>query len=185
MTPEERDFTETTLFSKTVHRGRLLHVLEDEVRLPDGRHTRREYVRHPGAVMMLPFLDSGTVVLVRQFRYALGRHFLELPAGKIDEGEEPLATARRELKEECGYSAASWKHLATLHPCVGYSDERIELFIARELSPVGEALDDGEFLEVVTTPLEQALGWVRSGAITDAKTIVGLLWAERITAAGW
>ncbi|MBI2295790.1 MAG: NUDIX hydrolase, partial [Betaproteobacteria bacterium] len=108
MTDKTPDFTERTFSSKTVYRGNLLHVLEDEVRLPDGRHARREYIRHPGAVMMLPFLDRDTVVLVRQYRYPLGRHFLEVPAGKIDEGEEPLATAQRELKEECGYSAASW-----------------------------------------------------------------------------
>jgi len=179
MTTKPPDFTEHTLASNTVYRGNLLHVLEDEVRLPDGRLARREYVRHPGAVMMLAFLDPGTVVLVRQFRYALGRHFIELPAGKIDAGEEPLATARRELREECGYSAASWKHLATVHPCVGYSDERIELFLARELARVPEGPDDGEFLEVVTAPLGEALGWVRSGAITDVKTIVGLLWADK------
>lgn len=183
--PKETDFTETTLNSKTVYRGNLLHVLEDEVRLPDGRSARREYVRHPGAVMMLPFLDRDTVVLVRQYRYPLGRHFLEVPAGKIDHGEEPLATAQRELREECGYRAASWRHLTTLHPCIGYSDERIEFFIARDLTPAGRAPGEGEFLEVVTMPFEQALERVRSGAITDAKTVAGLLWAERIAAGGW
>jgi ADP-ribose pyrophosphatase len=108
-----------------------------------------------------------------------------VPAGKIDHGEEPLATAQRELREECGYSAASWRHLTTLHPCIGYSDERIEFFIARDLTPAGRAPGEGEFLEVVTTPFEQALERVRSGAITDAKTVAGLLWAERIAAGAW
>ncbi|MBM3358090.1 MAG: NUDIX hydrolase [Betaproteobacteria bacterium] len=177
--PKHTDFTETTISSKTVYRGNLLHVLEDEVQLPDGARSWREYVRHPGAVMMVPFLDRDTVLLVRQFRYPLGRHFLELPAGKIDRGEEPIATARRELREECGYAAGSWDHLATFHPCVGYSDERIELYLARELAEAGSAPDDGEFIETRPTALAQALAWVRDGTITDAKTVIGLLWADR------
>ena len=173
------DFTETQLSSKTVYRGRLLHVLEDEVRLPDGGRARREYIRHPGAAMMLPFLDAKTVVLVRQYRYPLGRHFLEIPAGKIDPGEDPLAAARRELKEECGFEAREWRRLTTIHPCIGYADEAIELFLARELTHVGHAPDDGEFLEVVTMGLTEALDWVRDGKITDQKTVIALLWADR------
>lgn len=173
------DFTERTLSSKTVYRGRLLHVLEDEVRLPDGRITRREYIRHPGAVMVVPFLDRDTVVLVRQYRYAPGSHFYELPAGKIDAGEEPLAAARRELREECGYEAGEWRRLATVHPCIGYSDERIELYLARSLRHVGNAPDHEEFLEVATLPYRQALEWVREGRITEVKAIIGLLWVDR------
>jgi ADP-ribose pyrophosphatase len=176
------DFTETTISSKTVYRGKLLHVLEDEVRLPDGKHMRREYIRHPGAVTMVPFLDRDTVLLIRQFRYPMRRHFLELPAGKIDQGEEPLATAQRELREECGCTAATWQWLATIHPCIGYSDERIELFAARDLAQVGRALDEGEFLEVVAMPLAQALDWVRTGKITEVKAVIGLTWAGRIAA---
>lgn len=185
MTEKMSDFTERRVSSKTVYRGNLLHVLEDEVRLPDGRSARREYVRHPGAVMMLPFLDRDTVMLVRQYRYPLRRHFHELPAGKIDHGEEPLATAQRELREECGYEAKVWRHLTTVHPCIGYSDERIELYLARDLIPVGHAPDEGEFIEVVPLPLRETLDWVRTGRITDVKTVVGLLWAERIAAGGW
>lgn len=173
------DFTERKLRSRTVYRGRLLHVLEDEVRLADGRTARREYVRHPGAVMIVPFLDSRTVVLVRQYRYPLARHFCEIPAGKIDPGERPLATARRELREECGYTAGKWRHLTTIHPCIGYSDERIELYLARGLVHVGHAPDDGELLEVVPVTLPAALRWVRQGRITDEKTVIGLLWADR------
>ena len=182
--PEPKDFTEHTLNSKTVYRGRLLHVLEDEVRLPDGKRTRRERCRHPGAVAMVPFLDARTVVLVRQFRYAVGRHFYEIPAGKIDPGEDPLATARRELREECGYQAGEWRHLTTIHPCIGYSDERIELYLARELTRVGGTLDEEEFLEVLHVPLKEALDWLRQGKITEVKALVGLLWAERIAAGG-
>src|SRR6185295_15049839 len=105
----ESDFTEHTLTSKTVYRGGLLHVLEDEVRMPDGKSSRREYIRHPGAVTMLPMLDRDTVVLIRQYRYPARRHFYEMPAGKIDPGEEPFAAAQRELREETGYTAASWR----------------------------------------------------------------------------
>lgn len=178
MTDKPSDFTETQLSSKTVYRGRLLELREDEVRLPDGRSARREYVRHPGAVAMLPLLDAQTVVLVRQFRYPLGRHFYEIPAGKVDAGEELIACARRELKEECGYEAREWRRLTTLHPCIGYSDERIELYLAQGLTRVGHARDDEEFLEAIDVGLAEALDWVREGKITDPKTMVGLLWAS-------
>lgn len=174
------DFTEHTISSKTVYRGRLLHVLEDTVRLPDGKTAVREYIRHPGAVMMVPLLDERTVILVRQFRYPVGRHLIEIPAGKMEPGEEPLQTARRELIEECGYEARTWQHLTTIHPCIGYSDERIELFLARDLTYVGHALDDGEFLEIVPVTLVEALSWVREGKITEIKAIIGLMWAEKI-----
>ncbi|HSC94646.1 MAG TPA: NUDIX hydrolase [Burkholderiales bacterium] len=179
MASKKADFTERRLSSRTVYRGRLLHVLEDRVRVPDGRLARREYVRHPGAVAMVPFLDPTTVVLVRQYRYPLARHFYEVPAGKIDPGETPLQTARRELREECGYRAARWRHLTTIHPCIGYSDERIELYLARGLTHVGHAPDDGELIEVVPMKLAAALRWVRAGKITDEKTVIGLLWADR------
>lgn len=174
-----QDFTETQLASKTVYRGKLLHVVEDQVRLPDGRPAQREYVRHPGAAMMLPFLDAGTVLLERQFRYPHRRHFIEIPAGKIDPDEDPLQTARRELREECGYEAADWRHLATIHPCIGYSNERIELYLARELTHVGHARDEGEFIELVPMKFAEALRRVEAGEITDQKTIIGLLWADR------
>ena len=179
MTAQSPDFTETPLSSKTVYRGKLLHVLEDEVRLPDGKTARREYIRHPGASMMVPFLDARTVVLVRQYRYPLGRHFLEIPAGKVDAGEDPEQAARRELREECGYEAGQWRRLGTIHPCIGYSDEAIELFLARDLRHVGHAPDDEEFLEVVTMDFAAALEAVRDGRITDQKTVIGLLWADR------
>ncbi|HEY7744323.1 MAG TPA: NUDIX hydrolase [Burkholderiales bacterium] len=173
------DFTERRLRSRTVYRGRLLHVLADEVQLADGRGARREYIRHPGAVTIVPFLDAATVLLVRQYRYPLARHFYEIPAGKIDPGETPLETARRELREECGYRARTWRHLTTIHPCIGYSDERIELYLARGLTHVGNALDDGELLEVVPMKMAEALRWVEQGEITDEKTVIGLLWVDK------
>jgi len=181
MADDDPDFTEHTLESRTVYDGRLLKVLEDRVRLPDGASARREVVRHPGAVAMLAMPDSTTVLLVRQYRYALRRHFHELPAGKIDPGEDAMQSARRELREEAGRVAGEWRHLTTLHPCIGYSDERIELYLARELRPAGtgHGPDDGEFLQIVTVRLAQALAWVKSGRITDVKTIAGLMWADR------
>jgi ADP-ribose pyrophosphatase len=121
----------------------------------------------------------------RQFRYPVGRHFIELPAGKIDQGEEPLTTAERELQEECGYIAGQWRHLTTLHPCIGYADERVELFLATDLQHVGDRLDEGEFLEVMTVSLREALDWVVEGRISDSKTVLGLLWAEKIAKGEW
>jgi len=179
MTDKLSDFTESMLSSKTVYRGNLLHVLEDEVRLPDGRQARREYIRHPGAAVIVPFLDPQTVVLVRQYRYPLARHFYEIPAGKVERGEDPLAAARRELGEECGLEAGEWRRLATIHPCIGYSDEAIEFYLARDLAQVGHAPDDEEFLEVVNVGFAEALAWVRDGKITDQKTVIGLLWADK------
>jgi ADP-ribose pyrophosphatase len=182
---EGADFTEATIDSRTVFRGKLLHVLDDAVRLPDGRSSAREYVRHPGAVMMLPLTGDGKVVLVRQYRYALKRHFIEIPAGKMEAGEDPLDTARRELREECGLEAASWQHLTTIHPCIGYSDERIEFYVARGLSESGSAPEDGEFIETFSARLDEALQWVRDGRITDVKSMIALLWAEKLLRGEW
>ena len=175
---DNNDYTETRVDGRLAYDGVLLKVVEDTVRLPDGTLTRREWVRHPGAVVMIAMLDAQTILLERQFRYPLQRHFLELPAGKIDPGEAPLETARRELREECGYEAADWRHFATLHPCIGYSDERMEFYIARGLTQVGRALDEGEFLDVIPTGIEDALAGIARGQITDIKTVVGLLWMK-------
>ena len=124
------------------------------------------------------WLDENTILLERQYRYPLQRHFLELPAGKIDSGEEPLATARRELREECGYEAGYWRHLSTLHPCIGYSNERMEFFLARDLTHVGRELDEGEFLDVVPMAVDDVMTRIFSGEITDLKTVAGLLWLK-------
>ena len=174
--PAGADFTETRVSTKLAYDGGLLKLRRDEVRLPDGAAAWREYVEHPGAVMMLAFLDEDTVLLERQYRYSMSRHYIELPAGKIDPGEPPLETGRRELIEECGYEAAQWWHIATLHPCIGYSTEVIELYGARGLKHVGAQLDAGEHLEVFAARLEDALAWVRDGIITDTKTTFAILW---------
>ena len=168
------DYTEHRLTSELVYDGKLLKVREDSVRLPDGKTARREWIQHPGAVFIIPLLDAHTVIMERQFRYPIGRHFYELPAGKVEPGEDPLATAQRELIEECGYSAKSWQHLATLHPCIGYSDEKFDLYVARELTHVGRRLDEGEFLDVVPMALAEVRNYIRDGRITDVKVITGL-----------
>ena len=170
---------ETRIDGEAVFDGKLLHVRRDRVRLPNGNGATREYVVHPGAVMMLPRLADGRYVLVRQFRYPLTRVFVEFPAGKIDAGESPLDTARRELIEEVGYTAARWRRLAVIHPVISYSTEFIELWQADELTQVGSRPDDGEFLQPVTRSLDELLQAFDRGEITDAKTVAGILILER------
>ncbi|MBL8442408.1 MAG: NUDIX hydrolase [Zoogloeaceae bacterium] len=165
---------ELELESAQVFKGRLLEVRSDRVKLPDGMHATREYVRHPGAVVVVAQLPDGSLLFERQFRYPLRRAFIELPAGKIDAGEDILACAMRELREETGYEAAQWAHLGVIHPCIGYSDERIEIFLARELRHVGHSLDAGEFLEVFSMTLDAARVAVLEGRITDGKSISAL-----------
>ncbi|MFA5372320.1 MAG: NUDIX hydrolase [Sideroxydans sp.] len=179
------DLTEKQLDSRVMYAGGFLEVLKDNVQLPDGSHSTREYLTHPGAVAMLALLDNGKLVMERQYRYPLHREFIELPAGKIDEGEDILVTAQRELLEETGYVAREWIHLTTAWPCIGYSDERMEYFLARGLTYQGDKLDEGEFLEVFELSLEDALEWVRAGKISDSKTIVGLFWLEKILNGNW
>jgi ADP-ribose pyrophosphatase len=179
------DYTETMVSSRTAYEGKLLTLKEDRVSLPDGGTAMREYVLHQGASMVLPLFSDGSVLLERQFRYPLRRHFLELPAGKIDLGEDALTTAQRELLEETGYTAADWRHLITLYPCVGYSNERVELFIARGLKHEGHPGEDGEFIECVQLGLDEALELVTTGEINEPKTIVGLLWADKLRKREW
>ncbi|MBI2306420.1 MAG: NUDIX hydrolase [Rhodocyclales bacterium] len=177
---------EEKIESTQVFDGVLLDVRKDRVRLPNGGESVREYIVHPGAVVVIGVLDDGSLLFENQFRYPLQRDFLELPAGKIDADEEILATARRELLEETGYEAAEWRHLGVMHPCIGYSDERIEIFLARGLRKVAEpALDHNEFLDVLTLSLADATAAVRDGRITDAKTITALFWAEKLISGDW
>lgn len=183
--PEHPDLTETTVSSQKVFDGDLLHVYQDHARLPDGKVKIREYIAHPGAVVIIPLLDNGELVLERQFRYPLHRDFYELPAGKIDSGEDPLVCAQRELLEETGYTAKSWRYLATLHPCIGYSNEKLIYYLAQELTFEGASLDDGEHLEVFTLTPADALEWVKEGKITDNKSVSGLFWAEKILRGEW
>ncbi len=179
------DFTEKKISSRATYRGKLLSVNEDEVRLPDGSTAWREYVLHPGAAIILPLFDDGSVLIERQFRYPVDSHFYELPAGKLEPGEPSLETAKRELLEETGYVASDWRELGCLHPCIGYSNERIDFFLARKLEFMGAQLDAGEFLETLRMPLSDCMEWIRSGRITDTKTIIGLFWAEKLLKDNW
>jgi ADP-ribose pyrophosphatase len=170
------DFSETPLTSDLVHDGGFIKVYRDTVRMPDGATAWREYVKHPGAVMILAFIDDDTVILERQYRYPKRRHFIEIPAGKLEPYEDALVTAKRELIEECGYEAREWWHIATMDPTIGYSNEVIELYGARNLVHVGAKLDEGEYLECFTAKVDDALDWVHQGIITDSKTTFALLW---------
>ena len=173
------DLKETCIESTVVYEGNFIQVCRDIARMPDGSTGSREYITHPGAVAVLALLDNGNLVMERQFRYAPQMEFIELPAGKIDHGEDVLVTAQRELLEETGYVAREWKHLATVWPCIGYADERMEYFIARGLTLQGRRLDEGEFLEVFELPFSDAMSWIRQGKINDSKTVLGLLWLEK------
>ena len=184
-TNKDKHLRESLVISEEVFSGRLLRVRRDTVRLPDGKQATREFVTHPGAVVMIAELPNGKLLFERQFRYPLDRVFLELPAGKIHPGEDILLTARRELQEETGFVAERWHYLGVIHPCIGYSDERIEIFFAQGLSHVGHALDEGEFLEVHELHLDEAMEAVRDGRLTDGKSVACLLWAERVLDGRW
>lgn len=173
-----KDLTERFVSGEEVWAGRFFRVRRDLVRLPDGRQTVREYVRHPGAVGIVAILPGERVLLVRQHRYPVGRDFLEIPAGKLETGEPHLETAKRELREETGYAAAEWRRLGVIHNAIGYSDESIELWLARGLAKGEQELDQGEFLEVIELPFSEAEAMTLDGRISDVKTIVGLLWAR-------
>ncbi len=181
----DRHLRENRLTGANVFRGMLLDVWRDEVTLPDGGTAVREYIRHPGAVVMVPLMDDGRLIFVRQFRYALGRVMVELPAGKLDPGEDPAVAASRELAEETGYHPGQLTHLGLIHPCIGYSDERIEVYLAEQLRPQAAAAEADELLEPFDLDFKEALEWVREGKITDVKTIIALYWTERHRAGAW
>ena len=170
---------EEKISGAVVYAGGFLDVHRDLVRLPDGSQGTREYIHHPGAVLIVPLLPDGRVLLERQYRYPQGREFIEVPAGKRDAGEDPLATAKRELLEETGYVASDWKHFGVFHTAIAYSDEGIEMFVAKGLEKREAKLDAGEFLEIFDVKFEAAVEMVRDGRITDAKTVAALLWLDR------
>ena len=183
--PADAHLKEHLLQSTQVYRGSFLDVRHDVVRLPDGATAAREYIVHPGAVMIVPLLDDGRLVIERQWRYALARTMLEFPAGKLEAGEPPLACAVRELAEETGYRAADWARAGILHNAIAYSNEGIEVWFARGLTLGVRHLDAGEFLDVGTASIEELDALARSGELTDAKTLIGLLWLQNWRAGRW
>ncbi len=183
--PEHPHLRETTLESTAVYRGGFLEVRRDRAQLPDGSQAWREFVVHPGAVMIVALHDDGRFVLERQWRYPHGRAFLEFPAGKLDAGEGGFACAVRELAEETGFRAAEWAHAGVLHNAIGYSTEGIEVWFARGLVAGETRLDAGEFLDVLAIDFEELELLAVRGELTDAKTLVGMLWVTHWRAGRW
>ena len=172
-----KDLQEHFVSGELVFDGKLLKVHRDRVRLPDGAETAREYIRHPGAVAVVPLFDDRGVLLERQFRYPHGREFIEVPAGKLEPNEPHLDTAKRELLEETGYTAQDWTRLGVIHTAIAYTDEAIELFLAKKLKKERAAqLDAGEFVDTLIVPFDEGIAMVRAGRITDSKSVAALLW---------
>ena len=171
---------EKCLESKNIFTGKLLNVLCDKVVLPDGRESTREYIKHPGASVVIPYLNDKRVLLIRQFRYPVNRVMIELPAGKIDPDESPENTIKRELEEETGYSSNNIIKLCMIHTCVGYSDELLHLFWAYDLKPCINKPDYDEKIELLPMNINDAMEMIYSGKLTDAKSIIGLFWADKI-----
>jgi ADP-ribose pyrophosphatase len=180
---------ETRVSTEALFKGHFLHAFRDEVALPDGSTAQREYLVHPGAVMVIPLLTDSEghtrLVLERQFRYPVNRVMVEFPAGKLDPGESVLACAIRELQEETGYRAREWARAGVMHPVISYSTEFIEVWFARGLVAGERSLDAGEFLDVFTATPQELLQWCCDGTVTDAKTLAGALWLQNVLSGAW
>ena len=183
------DLTERQLASEAVYQGNFLQVRRDRIALPDNSTATREYIVHPGAVVVVPLLydDAGVlrVVLERQFRYPLGRVLIEFPAGKLDAGEDSLVCVQRELREETGYTATEWAYAGCMHPTIAYSTEHIDIWFARGLQAGPARLDAGEFLEVFTATPQELLQWCSSGQVSDGKTLSCTLWLQNFLQGNW
>lgn len=176
---------ERRISGEQVFNGRLLDVRRDLVELPDGGQATREYIVHPGAVMVVPLLDGGRLLMERQYRYPVGRVLLEFPAGKLDPGEALQSCAQRELAEETGHRAAEWARAGMMHNAPGYATEFIEIWFARGLQPGPRLLDAGEFIDLIELDEAELDAAAGRGEVTDAKTLVGLLWLQRWRAGRW
>lgn len=186
---DDAHLVEQKISGEEILKGHFLHALRDQVLLPNGRQAVREYVVHPGAVMVIPLLDDGSgqvkLVLERQYRYPLARVMIEFPAGKLDPGESVQRCAERELLEETGYTARAWARAGVMHPVISYSTEFIDIWFARDLLPGARKLDDGEFLDVITATPAEFLQWCQQGLVTDAKTLAGALWVQNVLMGTW
>lgn len=191
MTPalDDRHLVEEKLSGQEILKGHFLHAFRDMVKLPDGSSASREFIVHPGAVMIVPLMEDASgqwqVVLERQYRYPVGQVMIEFPAGKLDPGEDLLLCAQRELREETGYVAKEWARAGVLHPVISYSTEFIDIWFARGLTLGPRELDQGEFLDVFTATPKQLLQWCREGFVTDAKTLTAALWLQNVLSGEW
>ena len=174
------DLKEDKISSTQIFSGKLIDLYLDNVRLPNGKQSTREWLNHPGAVCLVPILNNGDILLIRQFRYGPREEFIEIPAGKLNKNEEPLKCGLRELEEETGYKSNKLTFLTNIHPAIGFSNEKMWMYLAEELELSEKKLDDDEFLELLPTPLNVALEWVFSGKITDVKTIIGIMWMKEL-----
>ena len=170
---------EHSISSEDAYQGKFLKLKKDIVKLPDGNETFREYLIHPGAVAIVPLLNDGRVLLERQFRYPVDAAMLEIPAGKLEVGEDPLLCAQRELLEETGYTATTWEFLWRIHPVISYSTEFIDIYLAKDLTPGERSLDEGEFLDIFAATLDEMHEWIAEGKITDVKTIISVYHLEQ------
>ena len=175
----DQHLREERVSGEDIYGGIFLNMKRDQVRLPDGELAAREYLTHPGAVAVLALLDDGRVLLERQYRYPIAKACIEIPAGKLEIGEDHLLCAQRELEEETGYTARKWSYIRRIHPVISYSTEFIDIYLAEDLVAGNSHLDDEEFLDVFAAPLEQLLAWVEEGEITDVKTTISAYWLDR------
>ncbi len=186
---DDSHLIERKISGEEILKGRFLHAFRDQVLLPNGKAATREYVIHPGAVMVIPLLDDGSgvlkLVLERQYRYPVERVMIEFPAGKLDAGEGVQRCAERELLEETGYTAGAWARAGVMHPVISYSTEFIDIWFARDLKLGPRKLDEGEFLDVFTATPAEFLQWCREGRVTDAKTLAGALWVQNVLQGDW
>ncbi len=187
MTHDQTDnhLLEIRVASEEICKGNFLHVLRDTVKLPSGQLATREYVVHPGAVVVVALLDDGRVVLERQYRYPVGQVMIEFPAGKLETGEDPLLCGQRELLEETGYRASHWAYAGLMHLAIAYSTEVIHVYFAKGLSLGVRNLDEGEFLDVISATPAELLQWCSQGIVTDAKTLTCTLWLQNVLSKAW
>lgn len=166
---------ETLVTSKKVFSGQFIQVINDTIKLPDGKLATREWVKHGGAVAIIAITENNEIILERQYRHPVQQIMLEIPAGKLEVNEDPLEAAKREMLEETGYSAQTWTELGTCLACIGYSNEQITYYLATDLSLGKQSLDDGEFLEVITLPIAKCMEYAYTNQLTDSKTLAGLM----------
>ena len=174
------ELKESTVSSEKVYDGTFLDVRKDVVSLPDGKTSIREWINHPGAACIIPIMPDGKLGLIKQYRYPVQSTMIELPAGKLDMGEKPEVCAIRELEEETGYLADKLTFVTKIHPAIGFANEEMWIFLAENLIESQKNTDHDEFVELMPTSIEAALHMVWDGTITDVKTIIGILWAERL-----